>query len=163
MRKIPKKNYIIFLLMIVAVVVIVFYLCNAYNFRMNYKYVSPMNSFITEIKVDDIENYIVENSLVVIYVSNKKDDTLKEREEKFKKLLTKYNIHQYFVYLDMSLDTELISKTFEDKYKNKLDYDRLPILFVMIDGKIVDVYYEEIYDTAKVTDFLKENDVIENK
>lgn len=161
MRKVPKKNYFIFLLMVVCTIVIVFYSCEAYKSRNINKYVSPMNLFITEIKVDDLENYIVENSTVVIYVSDKKDDTLKEREEKFKELLTEYNIQQYFVYLDMSYNTDGVIAKFEERYKDKLDYEKLPILIVMLDGKVVGTYNENNYDEKKIISFLKDNEVIE--
>lgn len=161
MREVPKKNYIIFLLMVVAVVIVVLYLSETHKTRISHKYISPMNNFVTEIKVDDIENYIIENPLVVIYVSDKKDETLKDREEDFKELLTEYNIQRYFVYLDMSIDTELVSNNFENKYHKELYYENLPILFVMIDGQVVDVYNEKNYDTTKIIAFLKKNEVIE--
>lgn len=161
MREVPKKNYVIFLLMVVAVVIVVLYLSETHKTRISHKYISSMNNFVTEIKVDDIENYIIENPLVVIYVSDKKDESLKEREEDFKELLTEYNIQRYFVYLDMSIDTESVSNNFENKYNEELYYENLPILFVMIDGQVVDIYNEKNYDTTKIVAFLKKNEVIE--
>lgn len=161
MRKVPKKNYFIFLLMVICVVGVVFYLCELYNSRIIHKYESPMNLFITEIKVDDIENYVIENSVVVLYVSDKKDDTLKEREENFKELLTEYNIQQYFIYLDMSYNATDVVAKFEEKYDDKLDYEKLPILIVMLDGKVVGTYNEANYDEAKIISFLEKNEVIE--
>jgi hypothetical protein len=161
MRKIPKKNYLMFLVMVIFVVGFVFHLCGLYESRGHNKYVSPMNNFITEVKVDDIENHIMENSIVVIYVSDKKDDTLEEREEGFKKILTEYNIQQYFVYLDMSQNAEDVSEKFKEYYNDELDYEKLPILVSMIDGKVVGTYNEENYDEAKIIAFLKNNEVIE--
>lgn len=162
MRKIPIKNYFILLILIIATVGIVLFGCDVYESRIKKQYTSIMNSFITEIKLDDLNGYTLENSPVVIYISDKSDVTLEELEKKYKEILTEYNIQKFFVYLDVSNKSVDIFRNFEEKYKVDLNDEILPNLVVIDEGKVVDYYSSSDFNELNLTEFLRRNEVIES-
>lgn len=162
MRKIPAKNYVLLILLFVVTVAIVLFACDIYNSRSVKQYESVMNNFITEIKLDDLNGYTLENSNVVIYISDKTNSSLQEVEEDYKKLLTDYNLQNYFVYLDVSTNTVDVVTTFEEKYKIKLDSENLPNLVVITDGEVVDLYTAKTFNKTEIITFLEKNEVIES-
>ena len=119
-----------------------------------------MNSFVTEIKIDDLNGYTLENSPVVIFISDKLDSALEEKEVNYKDLLTKYSIQHLFVYLDVS-NEEILTK-FNEKYSLELSLEKLPILVVIDEGKVVDYYSSLEYNSEDIVTFLEENEVIES-
>ena len=162
MREIPAKNYVLLVLLFAVTIVVVLFARNIYNSRSEKQYVSVMNDFITEIKVDDLNDYTLENSPVVIYISDKTNVSLEETEKKYKELLTDYNLQNYFVYLDVSTNTVDVVTVFEEKYNVKLDSENLPNLVVIVDGKIIDLYTSDSFNRAEIITFLEKNEVIES-
>ena len=78
MRKIPKKNYILLVLLLIMTVFSVFYIANWYTASKNFQLEdSIMKNFLGEIKESEIENYILENPETVIYVSIGNDEKTK--------------------------------------------------------------------------------------
>lgn len=161
MRKIPLKNYFLLIGLIGVTVFITYYCCNLYTNRHENKYTSPMNSFLAEIKEDDIEDYVKDNPAVVLYISDKKDKTQENIEKKFKDLLTERHIYSYFVYVDISNDKEKSLQSFQENYKLELNYQSLPILVVFQDGEVSDVYHTKEWNISEITEFLKRNEVID--
>lgn len=162
MRKIPAKNYALLVALFVVTIAIVLFACDIYNSRSIKQYVSVMNDFITEVKLDDLNGYTLENSPVVIYISDKTDSSLKELEENYKELLTDYNLQTYFVYLDVSTNSIDVVAVFEEKYGIKLDSDNLPNLVVITEGKVTDLYTSTEFNKAEIVTFLEKNEVIES-
>lgn len=160
MRKIPLKNYFILIALVAITVFITYYCCNLYSDHHEKKHTSLMLTFLTEIKEDDIENYIVENPTVVLYISDKTDSSLEESEKEFKKYLAEKNIYSYFTYIDISKDKENSLNSFQEGYDITLDYQTLPILITFQDGEFKEVYNKS-WDMSQVTDFLRRNEVVD--
>lgn len=161
MRKVPAKNYLILLLLLVVTFGVVVFARDIYESRTKKQYTSIMNSFITEIKIDDLTDYTLENSPVVIYISDKTNVNLEDDEQKYKELLTDYNIQNYFVYLDTSSQVDDIIALFENKYSIDIDDSELPNLVVIVEGKVVDIYSAKEFNKASTIEFLEKNEVIE--
>ena len=160
MRNVPKKNYFLLILLFAVTAFIVFFACNIYKSRTEKQYISVMDTFITEVKLDDLNGYTLENSQVVIFVSNKSDYSLKDVEEDYKKIITDYNLQHLFVYLNVSAAETLDS--FNEMYNVSLTNNNLPILVVIDEGKVVDSYVEAEYSKANIISFLEKNEVIES-
>lgn len=161
MRKVPVKNYILLAFLVVATVALTYYCCKFYTEHYRNSYLTVMLPFITEIKEDDIENYVLENPTVVLYISDKLDSSLEEEEVEIKNVLTEQNIHQYFVYLDISNDKENSLKSFQEDYHITLNYEKLPILVAFSDGQVTEIYNEESFSINDITSFLIRNGVID--
>lgn len=150
MREVPKKNYIILLIMAVAVVIIVFVLMNMYNANKPENYDSKIKEIINVIKVEDLESYSQENLDFVLYI-NDSTKTDQKLEKKIRNLITDNNIQQYFVYLETN--DEIVKKY-------KLD-DKTPIFISYKDGKISEIFYAEGYSITEIEAFLIKSGVIE--
>lgn len=162
MKKVPLKNYFILLFILVITVVVVLGAREFYYSRTEKQYTSIMNDFITEVKLEDLDDYTLENSPAVIFISNKKDSSLETQEKQYKDVLIEYDIKHLFVYLDTSVEEEedILTK-FNQKYNMKISNIDLPKLVVVDGGKIVDEYSTLDFNQAEVVNFLMENGVIE--
>lgn len=162
MRKIPTKNYFILLLLFAATAGIVLFASEVYESRTRKQYTSIMNSFITEIKINDLDYYTLDNSPVVIYISDKTDVDLGEDEQRYKDLLIEYNIQNYFVYLNVSDESIDVIKSFEELYNVDIAEETLPNLVVIDEGKVIGIYSYDIFNKTGVIDFLTQKGVIES-
>jgi len=162
MRQVPIKNYFILVFIGIAVFVIVFFLCNTYQKRTDSKYISVMSTFIQEITTEDITNYVMENPIVVIYISDKSNSTLEQFEEGMKELLVEYNIKELFVYLDISEESNNDMSKFSELYNIEINYEFIPVLVAISDGEILEIFNSANINIPKVTTFLLGTGVIEN-
>ena len=119
-----------------------------------------MNSFLTEIKLDDLNGYTLENSQVVIFISDKSTSSFEELEIEYKKIITEHNLQPLFVYLDVNNTSNL--DLFNQKYDVQLKLEELPILVVIMDGKVTDTYLSSNFNEVDVIEFLEKNEIIEN-
>ncbi len=160
MREIPKKNYLLLIILFVVTAGIVFFARDIYNSRTTKQYTSVMNSFLTEIKLDDLNGYTLENSQVVIFISDKSTSSFEELEIEYKKIITEHNLQPLFVYLDVNNTSNL--DLFNQKYDVQLKLEELPILVVIMDGKVTDTYLSSNFNEVDVIEFLEKNEIIEN-
>lgn len=168
MREIPKKNYILVFVITIATIGLVVYFSNWYKASKEYYLESSvMTNFLGEIKETEIENYILENPEVVIYISSDQLDETKKFEKQLKDYIIKEEIKAHFIYLNCSKVTNDFLSNFQKKYfKGGLSNIHItyPNLLVVKDGKITDVLYKlkqepDIKDARK---FLEKNGVLEN-
>lgn len=165
MRKIPKKNYIFLSILSVVTILFSVYVMNWYKTSKEYSAEeSLMTDFLGEVKESEIENYILENPEVVIYVASEQNENIKKFEKKLKEYLIKEDLKSHFIYLNCNnLSSDFIT-TFQKKYFNgalKKVYFPYPNLWLVDDGEVVDVLYRinQELDIKDVDQFLKKNGV----
>ena len=75
-RKIPFKNYIALLLIVIATILLVFSLSNWYKESKRQKH-DVLKNLLSEIKEEELESYLLENPNAIIYLMNDytKDDS----------------------------------------------------------------------------------------
>ncbi len=161
MRKVPLKNYILLFILVGITVFLTYYCCDLYNKHHKKSYSSTFSTFITEIKEDDIENYVLENPNVVLYISDKTDETLESSEKKMKNFLTEKNVYSYFVYINVSKELDNKLENFQENYNVNLDFQDIPILIAFQDGELKEVYSQKEWDASSLNDFLTRNEVID--
>jgi len=142
-RKIPLKNYIILLGITIGTIFLVFYLRSWYNTSKEYyKNNSIMAEYLSELKSDEINSYIIDNPEVVIYYASAKDTSIKSFEKKFKKLMEEHEINDDIIYIDYSKEenSNIISKLniISDK---KMDELNVPNLIYIKEGKVNKILY----------------------
>lgn len=98
MRKVPLKNYVWLLIVIVISVIGVLYFGNLY--RTSTDDDSMLYSIIKEIKPVELEEYITENPSFIIYLSDKKDENI-DFENRFQKFITDYDLQKNIVFMDI--------------------------------------------------------------
>ena len=138
MREIPKKNYFIVLIIMIAVVCITIFLAHLYNTR--YKKISIMYQYLQTINIKDLDTYILEKPSTIVYLSNKYkyNDKL---EKKLKKSINELNVSEYFVYLDINEENDNIIEKINQKFNGNLT-KQIPVLIVFEEGKIKESYYD---------------------
>lgn len=101
-REVPKKNYIILLLMICFIVFITFFI-----FDINKKYQSRklessyLSGYISEVNVGDLNNILTEpSSELFIFVTKTRDEAVYNFEMDLKKVIKNRDLRDNFMYLD---------------------------------------------------------------
>lgn len=158
-REIPLKNYIYLVLIVFLTLGILYYLYLwSIEYRKEVTSDSVISSSLQLINYNEVEDYIVENDNVCLYISNKNIE-LKDFEKSLKHLIEKYNLERKILYLDI---TNNISN---DKYNIGDTYlTGVPKFIYFIDGKLVssyDVDYNN-YKIANIENYLRSIGVIEN-
>ena len=153
MRKVPIKNYVLLGLLAVGVVII----CFIFNFLYNKKNTGLYESIIkdvvsSEIKYDDLDNYLQENPNVVLYIYDSSKKNSRDVEKNFKKLILDKDISQYIVYIE---------KTKEVKEKYDLD-KTTPIFVAYQEGVLKEILSKKNASYEEIESFLVRNKVIDN-
>ncbi len=151
MRNIPKKNYFMVLCMALVVVVLVLVLMNVYNANKQDVYDSRVKEVVNVLKVDDIDNYLLEHLDSVLYVSDSTNIDHK-LDKQVRELITDNNLQQYFAYIE---------KTDEVVKKYKLD-DNNPIFIAYKDGEVSEIYSSKEYSIVEIESFLIRNEVLDS-
>ncbi|NLL44984.1 MAG: hypothetical protein GX247_04910 [Mollicutes bacterium] len=172
-RDIPLKNYFILGIIVIVTVILTFYLASWYKTSKGYQMQNAViTNVLSAIRVEDIDNYLIDNPNIIIYIASSKDEKIKDFEKDFKKFILKHEIIDEFVYLDTSTitndnDYQKIEKHFSTtlakitkKINNKTN------LLIVRDGKVLDMMYKNetniVINQEDVIHFLKMYEVIEN-
>lgn len=141
-RVVPTRNYVVvFIISIITMIALVLF---SIYYKNQKKYENEINQpmgFLAEINSEELDNYIVENHSIMIYISNStiSDDNI---QNEVRKQVEKNNYSQDIIYLDMKDLTEdfyeRLAKTYFDKDLTNTNIVTNSILFVK-DGIIVDI------------------------
>lgn len=139
MRKIPKKNYFILFLAFLGVFIVTFAFAKFYNNTLKptsvlYKYAKHINS-------NEMIDYMQENSSIIIYLSDKYNVLLNDEEELLKEKIIEYNLYNNFVYIDKNKVGDDFYKEFNEKYNVHISEENMPILIVLNDSNLENIYY----------------------
>lgn len=139
MRKIPKKNYILLVLMLLGVVVITFACRNFYN--NNLKSTSEMYKYARHMSREDLKEYLFESPSLVIYIADKYDLNNEILENKLKKKIVSNNLYNNFVYVDYREFNKKFINYFNSTYHTNLCVDKLPTIIIYEDGSVSNIFY----------------------
>lgn len=151
MREIPKRNYIIFVLMIIGVVLVTLIGVNVYN--NNIKPSSVLYKYLKSIKGGELNLYLSENPSTIIYISDKYDLSNEDIEKNLKRIIVDLNLYDNFVYLDKSeLNPDFINQ-FNKVNKTIINIKNLPTLIIFNDNEVESVYYSLTEEIVKKIEF----------
>lgn len=177
MREIPKKNYIIFSFIVILSVIICLYIVLLYNRTKHYY---ENNSILTEILNEivlqedfsvenNINNYLVENTNLIIYISSGKNKAIKNFEQEFKKMIIDENIKEDILYINSDnidyisfMNDFLISYQIQNIEVDLNSLNESPTLISFKEGKINKIYISEEPSLIEMKCILIENGVISN-
>lgn len=146
-KKIPKKNYAILTLIAILTVLGSLYLASWYNATKEY-YMnnSIMTDFLSEINPEEIDSYIMDNPVAVIYLASSKNTDIRSFEKSFRKLINEEEIEDSIIYMDTYKITDnnfyssLKNSYFSDELKSSnISLSANPNIIVIEDRKIVDI------------------------
>ena len=139
MRKIPSKNYILFVLMLIGVVVITLCCRNFYN--NNLKRTSEIYKYARHMSSDDLKEYLYESPSLVIYVADKYNLNNEIVENKLKKKIINNNLYNNFIYVDYREFDDSFINYFNSTYHINMSVDKIPAIIIYEDGNISTIYY----------------------
>lgn len=99
-----KTKKIILLITICALTICIL----VFSLKLNEKRLDELSSkskiskYLTEIKYLELETYIIEEPNSIIYVSNSGDEKSSLFEDKFKKVIKKYNLENEIIYININ-------------------------------------------------------------
>lgn len=165
LRKIPKKNYIILLIMFTLAFSIVYYLYKWNEAYSDYqKQIPIIKEVLTEINTDEVEHYVQDSLSTVIYLCTASNNQCRNFEKGFKKLVIQKSLNPYIVYVNLEgIEKEAYTNQFNEKYKKKIGLkNHYPALVVFEEGEIKDVIQgdnEEKLSISDVSKALKKNNI----
>lgn len=119
-RSIPFKNYVIFSILAILSFVFVFNMSKWY--REANQYNTVLNKTILEVLPSDLENYLIENGNIMIYVTSTTDENLKTFETELKDYLIENQLENLFVYYDYEKD---VDSAFENLFNQQIIYPNI--------------------------------------
>jgi hypothetical protein len=130
-----KKNYIYLAVLLVVTVGLTFLLSLIYNKEVNS--VSYSYEKLNKITSDEFEEYMMENTEMIVYISNKSDSNNNRFEKKFIKKLENLNLLENTIYIEKTEINNEFKKLLKNNYDYKLDEKKLPVIIVIDNGEVV--------------------------
>ena len=140
-RVIPNKNYIIVAVIFVITIGFMFFLKKWYISYQDYENTIPiLSGVISEVRYNEIDNYLSDNPSVVIYMGDTKDSDCREFELELKELLENKQIKDRVIYYNVTdvKNKKLLLKELNDKYVNNNKISSYPVVMIFEDGKVID-------------------------
>lgn len=156
MRQIPKKNY--YILVVLLIVTVLLTLSLSYVYKNKEKLASNFYEYSNKIKPQEFDEYMIENSDFIMYISDKYDLTYEEFESSFKEKLEKLNLKNNLIYIDKNdIDKEFLNKI-KKEYNINIEIKDTPIIIVVVDNFVIK---NVSVDTDSNVDTLIEYEVFE--
>lgn len=151
------KNYLILIVIFLIGMGLTLYLCKWYRVYDDYQKETPVirGILLQEIKDDELEHFLVENSESVIYMCTASDPLCRNFEKDLKKLVEKENLNESIVYLNLSnIDQDKFVETFNNKYPYKVKLTTsYPAVVMFDDGKVVNMLQGKKDEKLTITKF----------
>ena len=156
-REIPKKNYVVLGIVLIGTFLLMYYFYMWYDAYLETKLGKPiLDKYMEVINYNELDNYLVENNNAIIYVSYLEDTEIRDFEKQLKSLLKRHEIDRDVLYMDVT-DNKKIVDTIISKYSNNsFNYD-IPVILVIENGKLKDIYSikDNGYDITSVKLFIE--------
>jgi len=117
-REIPKKNYFIFILMVVISLIISFYLLQWHQFYMDSNLSVPiLKDYMKEtLHYNELSVFLEENNTRMVYVGISDDESCRNFEKLFRSEIEKYHLQNRLIYLNMSTANSKERMKFQSDY-----------------------------------------------
>lgn len=150
MREISKKNYLILVLVILATLFLIFFIREKYLVIKEYESMTNERiDFIFEVKEEELDSYLMENSDVVIYMASSSDDTIANFELELKDYILEQQLGKEVVYINLNNVSDNFLEELEEKYfsvnlkASKLKLINQPNMVIVENRRVVSVMYND--------------------
>lgn len=141
-RKIPTKNYIILLIIVLVTFLLAYYLYRWYDVYSTYQNDIPViREYLPEVTEEEMEHYIRENPTAVIYVCTAVDTNCRSFEKNFKKLVEQESLQEYITYVNLTDENKesFITRFNQNHPYKKIGLTKYPALIFFEDGEVSDI------------------------
>lgn len=167
-KKIPKKNYIILLILFLLTFLLTYYIYRWYVVYSNYQNNIPViKDSLVELTEEEMEHYISDNPTTTIYICTASDINCRNFEKSFKRFVDQKVLKEYIAYVNLSNNDE---NGFIDRFNSRYHYrksalSKYPALVYFEDGQISDILQETATEKITISDvkqFIKRNKIGSN-
>ncbi len=164
-KKITVKSYVILGVVVLLFTGLVLYLCRWYNVYEDYqKEIPVIRGSLQEIVSDDLDHFVLDNPSSLIYICTANDDSCRNFEKKFKKLIETDELADEIIYMNVTgLDQNSFVENFNNKYaKKKQLTTSYPAIVLFDEGKairILQANQDSNLDIDDVKHFIKLNKI----
>lgn len=135
-KNIPFRNYVILSIVLILSIAIVIYFYMWYGEIESSRVNTPIiDNYLSVINYNELDDYLIENKDVIIYVSVLDDETRKF-EKKFKNIVNEYLLNGNMLYLNLTEESKKSLNSFKDDY----NITSLPCIITFRNGHLIDVY-----------------------
>lgn len=150
MRKISIKNYFILLGLFLVMVIITFSLAKLYNNVL--KPTSVLYKYAKNISSRELIDYLQENPSTIIYLGDKYNTLLDDQEKVLKNKIIELNLYNNFIYIDKNEISNSFYSDFNKKYNTYIDKAHIPIVIILNDSELENIYYSLNIETINNID-----------
>ena len=141
LREVPKKNYVVVIIITIATCLTLLYFVRWYNLRFNeLSPTSIISDSITEVNYLEIDNYLLENPYVLMYINDSKNNDNQSFEKEFVKYIRKYELNSKIIYIDIAKLSNDNLQEMKDKWLINSDV-LVPNLLLIENGSTKDQLY----------------------
>lgn len=161
-REIPFKNYVKYIAIVFFTLLICIVAFIVYNNHKNYENDLPiLRNKVSEINIDDVDNYIDENESVLLYFGVVHDKNSESIEKEMIDMIDKYHIDFVYVNLTDVKNKKDYFKSFNNKYSKGKNIDNYPAFVYIKDKEIVDIVQREdrYLEIEEVSNFIDSNEI----
>lgn len=154
-RVIPKKNYVILIVLFVFCISLTLYCSKWYKeLKEYYQNNSVVSDVISEMEYESLSSYLLDNHEALIYVTYSNDQTIKKFEKQFRNYIIEKNLKNDIIYLDIAKEeNKNIMKDIMNNYSSpnlkKIKNVFIPNLLYFKDGELVDILYIKETEISK--------------
>lgn len=162
-KEIPLKNYILLSIVLILTIVVVTYFFMWENTYEKSRLQTPiLDDYLLVINYNELNNYLVENKDVIIYVSELNNENIRLFENKFKNIINKNNLNNKILYLDLTKELKENDIVREINQKYGKEMTEVPSIIIIKDGKISSSYNikENSYNVKLLEKYLEKEAVI---
>lgn len=135
MKEIPKKNYYLLVVLLAVTVLLTLSLSSIYLNKE--KLASNFYEYSNKITPEEFDQFMTENSDVIIYISDKYDLTLEDFEKKLQNKIDEKNLKHNLVFLDKKdIDNKFLTKL-KNTYGININLEKTPIVIVVVDKQVI--------------------------
>lgn len=141
-KEVPTKNYIIIGIIFVISFVLMLMGGKWYKNYLEYQLTIPVISgYVNELSEQEIDNYLLENNDVMIYIGKSDDNNCRILEKDLKTFIKKHNLRGQIIYIDLNKinNKESFINDFNQKYATNKMIEEYPVFIILEDAKILDL------------------------
>jgi len=128
-----KKKYILLFILIMSTVFMTLLLADLY--KKNYLNESYIYKELNKITFNEFNEYMMENSDVIIYISDKNNSNNISFEKQLVKKLKKTNLLKNTIYIEKMDVKDNVIKALNELYGYKYEEENIPIIIVINNGE----------------------------
>ena len=141
-REIPKKNYLIFSVIVFFTLAVTITSYVIYENNKEYQNSIPViRGSASEIEAKDLDEFLIENENALLYFGVAKDKNSREVEEGLVKLISKRDLKVIYVNLSNVEDKEKFYLSFNEKYttNENIKLNNYPAFAIFKGGRVIDL------------------------